>query len=143
MGVCCDNLGYNNYAPLLYSPYPVSEQFSPYYNSYQVSHWPPQVPTHPPDHTIPPLPTHPTSTPKTPPTFKWPPAVPTHPTWPPQSPPQVAAQPSRPSHDTWGSSECGVKNGNPDQQKIVGGHNAELGEWPWMVSHRLYRGENA
>ncbi|CAH1393694.1 unnamed protein product [Nezara viridula] len=113
--------------------------------------WPPPVPTHPPDHTIPPLPTHP-PTPGVvqpqPPQQPWPPATTTRPTtpaqqWPPTTtrptikppqwrPPTVATPAPAPVIPSEGS--CGAKNGYQDQERIVGGQNADLNEWPWIAA---------
>ncbi|OAD59342.1 Serine proteinase stubble [Eufriesea mexicana] len=108
--------------------------------------WPPPIPTHPPDHTIPPLPTHPPylelptfSTIKPVFTSKKP-AVAT--TWPTKKPawwpgaPAVPTTSEKPlgtisSIDT---SQCGAKNGVQDQERIVGGQNADPGEWPWIAA---------
>ncbi|XP_052759016.1 proclotting enzyme-like isoform X2 [Galleria mellonella] len=112
--------------------------------------WPPTLPplpTHPPDHTAP---THPPSfgvttkppsasipgsttwATKPPSTTKqtWPPMYPTQPSKPPTRPPTKP----QPAHD----GSCGVKNGAQtylqDEERIVGGHNADLNEWPWIVA---------
>ncbi|GBP39793.1 Chymotrypsinogen 2 [Eumeta japonica] len=117
--------------------------------------WPPTMPplpTHPPDHTAP---THPpslvagvTTTTKKPPASvtwttkppsttkattkqSWPPMYPTHPTMP--SKPTTA--PSQPVVDR----SCGIKNGIrayelQDQERIVGGMNSDLNEWPWIAA---------
>ncbi|CAG4965019.1 unnamed protein product [Colias eurytheme] len=113
--------------------------------------WPPTIPplpTHPPDHTPathPPsliggqvTPVRPTIPSQTPPTTTWgtrPPST-TKQTWPPLYPTQPTKPPTQPGTD----SSCGIKNGAQtyesiqDEERIVGGHNAELNEWPWIVA---------
>lgn len=61
-----------------------------------------------------------------PPTTKrpvWPPPLPTHP----PSSTQVT------QNEVVGN-YCGSKNGNQDQERIVGGHEAGLNEYPWVVA---------
>ncbi|KRT78395.1 Trypsin [Oryctes borbonicus] len=102
------------------------------------NNWPPPLPTHPPHHTIPPLPTHPPS-----PGFPGLPTVPgiatQKPAWPPSTtrPPwQLPASPSTPppNDPIIPIASCGAKNGFQDQERIVGGHNADLNEWPWIAA---------
>ncbi|XP_076233544.1 serine proteinase stubble [Calliopsis andreniformis] len=107
--------------------------------------WPPPIPTHPPHHTQPALPTHPPyfptiSTLKPVSTTKKPGQATTWPTkkptwWP--GAPTVPATTQKPSNDgSFGvdTSKCGAKNGAQDEERIVGGQNADLGEWPWMAA---------
>lgn len=60
----------------------------------------------------------------------WPPSVPTHPTG-----SVISTTTSLPAHDsgTYGN-YCGTKNGNQDQERIVGGHEAGVNEYPWVVA---------
>ncbi|XP_050347973.1 proclotting enzyme isoform X2 [Nymphalis io] len=137
-----------------FMPVPLSAQW-PFNNYNQIAQWPPTIPplpTHPPDHSAP---THPPSTvagvtttkpslvpSNTPPTTTWgtkPPASTTKQTWPPVIPTQPTKPTSQPSTDK----SCGIKNGpqaygstyeSQDEERIVGGHNAELNEWPWIVA---------
>ncbi|CAB3239924.1 unnamed protein product [Arctia plantaginis] len=119
--------------------------------------WPPPIPTHPPNHTAathPPnlvagVTTRPTSAYPTTTTWAtkpqsttkqtWPsyPALPTRPTRP--GTPAQPIQPTQPAVD----GSCGIKNGPQtyestydiqDEERIVGGHNAQQNEWPWIVA---------
>ncbi|XP_012272269.1 proclotting enzyme [Orussus abietinus] len=103
--------------------------------------WPPPLPTHPPSHTIPPLPTHEPfpgfpadTTTKLPSSTKRP--ATTWPTKKPWWPGLVSTTTQKPqtSHPGVGTTQCGAKNGNQDQERIVGGQSADPGEWPWIAA---------
>ncbi|CAG9117743.1 unnamed protein product [Plutella xylostella] len=113
--------------------------------------WPPTIPplpTHPPDHSAP---THPPSLVAGGPTTARPIGAAT--TWPTKAP--AAATTQATTKQSWATSyptrpttaspsvdtSCGIKNGAQtydsqfqDEERIVGGHNAELNEWPWIVA---------
>ncbi|KAK0083109.1 hypothetical protein PV325_009307 [Microctonus aethiopoides] len=108
--------------------------------------WPPPLPTHPPDHTIPPLPTHApiemdskvtvktttiatTTTRKKPISTTWPTKKPAW--WPGAT--TIKPSVTSPSITMATSASCGAKNGGQDQERIVGGQNADPGEWPWIA----------
>ncbi|XP_045781003.1 transmembrane protease serine 9-like [Maniola jurtina] len=114
--------------------------------------WPPALPplpTHPPNHAAPTHPpsfvagvTQPPASPgSTPPTTTWgtkPPST-TKQTWSPTNP----TLPTRPTAPVGADSSCGIKNGpqtygstyeSQDEERIVGGTNAEPNEFPWIVA---------
>lgn len=88
--------------------------------------WPPQSPTHPPDHMAP---THPPPHQST--TSGWPTKPPPYGTSP-RPPPQMSPPVAHPVPNS-----CGIKNGDSkfkdDQGKIVGGQNTQPQEWPWIA----------
>ena len=127
-----------------------------------IASWPPPLPTHPPYHTVPPFPTYaPPSSQKPPPKVTVTTQKPISATWPTKKPAYwpglpggfpggfpggvpiapVATPVKPPTTPTVppisSSGSCGSKNGRqtiPDTDRIVGGHNTEIGEWPWIVA---------
>lgn len=98
-----------------------------------IANWPPPIPTHPPDHTIPPLPTHPPSPGY--PIVTHPPAMTTsHKPVTTVSYPWPTAPTTNAPTGQLPAASCGAKNGYQDQERIVGGHNADIGEWPWIAA---------
>lgn len=63
------------------------------------------------------------------PTVQWPPPYPTHST---ASPISIATSKFPSQSDPVGN-HCGLKNGNQDQERIVGGQNAQPNEYPWIA----------
>ncbi|XP_022117558.1 proclotting enzyme [Pieris rapae] len=144
------------FAPMQIPGFPNIPQATAYsqwlYNANQrqvPAQWPPALPplpTHPPNHTPATHPpslvsgevTQPPANPSPIPTTTWgtkPPST-TKQTWPPLYPTQPTKPPTQPGTD----SSCGIKNGpqtyeSPqDEERIVGGHNADLNEWPFVVA---------
>ncbi|KAK2574958.1 hypothetical protein KPH14_008721 [Odynerus spinipes] len=156
-GICCSNLnpvatpggdncdGHNVEDPQVEDAKTKKEEAGP--KPKPAASWPPPLPTHPPHHTIPPLPTHPPFSGLAPSTTSKPvtmsskkPAVAT--TWPTKRPAWwpgattglTTIKPSTTTSSPVDLSQCGAKNGNQDQERIVGGQNADPGEWPWIAA---------
>ncbi|XP_063375763.1 transmembrane protease serine 9 [Cydia amplana] len=143
--------------PLAYQAFPGHlAAFSPQWqfgaNMRQIpAQWPPTIPplpTHPPDHAAP---THPpslvagggTTRPPTQTTWGTRPPTSTPSTTKQSWPPAYPTQPTRPTNPTTAPAAdgtCGIKNGYRtyeaflDEERIVGGHSADLNEWPWIVA---------
>lgn len=100
-----------------------------------VNNWPPPLPTHPPDHAAP---THPSVSGSFPAGIQttkrpWPPALPTHKPVSSVTQKPVTKPPPPPPVQSDVGNYCGAKNGNQDQERIVGGQTAQPNEWPWIV----------
>ncbi|KAK5639144.1 hypothetical protein RI129_011636 [Pyrocoelia pectoralis] len=154
-GVCCTSTPEQSTTTVSPSTTPQSENLNEQNpdsvkkpNYPQFANWPPThppLPTHSPDNTIPPLPTHAPSTgypvPFPIPTVPvgqpvpYPPKPPTGsaPAWPQQPTYKPTQKPTPVTHLPPTDAACGAKNGYQDQERIVGGHNADLGEWPWIA----------
>ncbi|XP_063821183.1 transmembrane protease serine 9-like [Ostrinia nubilalis] len=112
------------------------------------ANWPPTIPplpTHPPDHTAPTHPpslvagvvtTRPPSATTSQTTWATRPQMTTKPTTKQTWPPMYPTQPSKPTQpQPVVDFSCGNKNAKiKEDERIVGGHNAELNEWPWIVA---------
>uniref|UniRef100_A0A146KWK6 Phenoloxidase-activating factor 2 n=2 Tax=Lygus hesperus TaxID=30085 RepID=A0A146KWK6_LYGHE len=137
---------------------PVPPNWPPPLPTHPPDHTIPPLPTHPPSPGYPGIvqPQPPTNRPpatrppSTRPTTRPPATLPTRPPatqptrpparppsqWPgyPTTKPPVTAAPTRPPSVEVSNQQCGAKNGYQDQERIVGGQNADLGEWPWIVA---------
>lgn len=141
----------------------IPDNWPPPIPTHPPDHTVPPLPTHPPGvgqwPTQPPSPpttTTTTTTPKPskPPAGQWPPTQRPPGQWPPTQRPPGQWPPTQRPPGQWPvqtkppatsppqttttaatviDASCGAKNGYQDQERIVGGQNADLGEWPWIV----------
>lgn len=102
-----------------------------------LTNWPPThppLPTHGPDNTIPPLPTHAAAAVTSPHPTQWTIKTTKQPQWTQQQPTAKPITTPKPAVISPEATQCGAKNGAQEQERIVGGHPADKGEWPWIAA---------